>query len=153
MTIKEAYEKKFVVHGETCYAGNIFPEIKILQRWKSGDVWLFNDKKESDILKIEMINEYFPFVSIDTWHYDGLHIIAKFEPSLVESVIDEIGNKFKSLTDLIIEGKPLVQGKMQNYGHYHSIKMKINENILVRFDNDLEFPVLYLPEHEYYSIE
>ena len=135
-----------------CYAGNIFPEIRILESWSYNCIWKFNDKIESDILKIEMINEYFPFVLLERFA-SGLYIIAKFEPTLDENVIYKIGNKLKSLTDFIIEDKPIVQRKTQNFGNYHSIIMKINENILVRFDNDLEFPVLYLPEHEYYSIE
>lgn len=155
MTIKEAYIKNILINGDFCDIGNLLPPIKINKEEK---IYFFNNHVS---LEKENIKVSFPFGKIqyvdETKHF---YIDTRFYTNegiiRIKEIIDAICNKLLDYSKLISEPE-VCNCEINQYSFYYpesyTIRMQLDENILVRFDNDLELPVLYLPEHEYYSVE
>ena len=154
MTIKEAYRKNILMNDDFCDIGNLLPPIRIICE---GDRYFFDNHVA---LEIEKIKVSFPFGKIQYEHetkqfyiktrfYDGNgRIVSK------KIIIDAIRKKVLDYSGLLISKPEICDGDGYSYyGDNYTLRMQLDENILVRFDNNLELPVLYLPEHEYYSVE
>lgn len=157
MTIKEAYRKGILINGDFCDIGNLLPRIKIID---SGDIYFFNNHVA---LEKENIKVSFPFGKIKYedenkhFYFETRFYYANNKDITNEKyIIRIICNKLLDYSKLISEPEvcdPYEDSYSSWFSKSYIIRMKLDENILVKFDNELEMPVLYLPEHEYYTIE